>query len=277
MRLRAFLLTAFFLVLPSVSCMAYVPDVGEGVCVGNCPEDAPAPSSSSSDSGGYVAPVYVPTGPSPQELRRQRLEKDLEEATLDASDNGVDAYESGDYGAAIKHFEEALEYAPDDPDLQHNLDKAKEAFRQSEIARELKSAKSHGDIAAATSNEASSMEARRVFDTGGDYAGSLDVPAVDAGPGGYKEPKVPIWKRTLAITKMEWEREGLKKKVQHLQEERAKLDPVKDAVKIVEIKQKESEVENKVHFLNFSITEELRKAPEPKSDPAKSNQPSGGK
>jgi tetratricopeptide (TPR) repeat protein len=280
MRLAKSLMTVWVLVLSlslflSLPSMAYVPDVGEGVCVANCPDES-STTSSGGDGGGYVAPVYVPSGPSPEQLRQQRLEKDLEEAALDAGDSGVAAYKSGDFAGAVKYFSEALEYAPDDPDLQHNLDRAKEALRQSETGRELKSAQQHGQIAQVLSEESSSMEARRVFDTGGVPAGSLAVP-VNAGEGGYKEPKVPIFKRTFAITKMEWEREGLKKKVEKLQEERKKLDPVKDSVKIVEIKQKESEAENKIHFLNFSITEELRKAPEPKQEPAKTTDQSGGK
>lgn len=261
-------LMASLLIFPSAPCMAYVPDVGEGVCVGNCPDE----SSGGSDGGGYVSPgPFVPSGPSPEELRQQAEEKDLQEAALDAGDSGVKAYQSGDYAGAVKYFSEALEYAPDDPDIQHNLDRAREAFRQSEEARKLKSAQLHSQTGAALKNEASSMEARRGFDTGGDPAGSLDVPAVNAGEGGYKEPKVPAFQRTWTITKMEWQREALKKTVRRFEEERKKLDPAKDAVKIAEIKQKESEQENKIHFLNFSITEELRKAPEPKSEPVKPN------
>lgn len=289
------LFLSFFLISPRL-CTAYVPDVGPGECKANCGNDTP----SGGDTGyTYYAPP-VSTGPTPEQLRQQRLEQDAIDAALDANDDGYDAYQAGDYVKAIQFFSEALEYAPDDDDIAHNLERAREALqkaeetrrleieraeraaREAEAARQLKSAEAHSQAAEALRKEASSMEARKGFDTAGKDVGAIEIPAsesvVDArNAGADAEPKVPLSKRTWAITKMELKREGAKLKVKQLEAKREKLDPEKDAVEIVEIKQEISKQENEIHYLNFSINEELEKAPEQKSDTPKPDEETKGK
>lgn len=69
-----------------------------------------------------AVPVY--TGPSPEELRKKREQKDLREASDDEVDKGVDCYKRGDWKCAINHFREALEYDPGNEDAIYNLDQA---------------------------------------------------------------------------------------------------------------------------------------------------------
>lgn len=254
----------------STSCLASdVPDVGPERCVANCGE--------SGGGGPSPAPSWAPSGPSPQQLKQQREEKDLGEAAQDADDRGLEAYENGDYSSAVKYFSEALDYAPDDPDIQHRLERAREALRQAEAGRELKSVWAHSQAAAVgLGDQASSMEARRGFDTAGQSAGFLDTLAVNVSNWIHQDPIVPASKRTEAITRMESEREALRQEIRRFEEKRKTLDPRKDAVEIAEIKQVESGHESKIHMLDFSITEEIRKAPEPKSDPTKSAFPKKG-
>lgn len=266
MRLRILPIIGGLLTSLSASCFAYVPDVGPEKCISNCPDES---------GGGGSSPSYstyaAPAGPSPKELKQQREQEDLGEAALDANDRGVEAYQNGDYAAAVQYLNEALGYSPDDPDIQHNLERARQALEQSEAARELESAKHHGQVAMQLGDEAASMEARNVFDTPGADAGTLEVPPVVAGDGRWKsnDPVVPHEKHSLAIRFKEWQRDELKQKIQRLEEKRTKLDPQKDAVQIAKIKQEESDQQNKIHMLNFSITEELSKAPASESKPAK--------
>jgi tetratricopeptide (TPR) repeat protein len=75
----------------------------------------------------------VPVGPPPptlEELRRQREAKDLQDAANDAQDYGDLAMTRKNYDEAIKRFEEALTYAPDDSNLQNSLAFAKRRKRE---------------------------------------------------------------------------------------------------------------------------------------------------
>ena len=238
---------------------------------------SPPPSGGGTTTTTTSTP-YILNRPSQAAIRAQHFEEDAAEAALDAGDNAYDAYERGDYATAIDYYEEALEYAPDDPDMQHNLNRARSALREAQAPRQIKSVDFHSQIASTLKGDAGSMVARKGFDTAGDDAGTLEIPPVRPGPQvSAGDPKVPLMKRTFAIAKMEIKREMIKHKIKKLKKEREKLDPVKDAVKIVEIKQEETKQKDQVHFLNFSITEELRKAPDKKSDSEKSDKEEKGK
>ena len=232
--------------------------VPKGVCVGpgvtrDCKLISTAPA--------------VPAGPSPEELRRMHEVKDLNEAAEDAYDHGVDAYEKGNWDKAIASFKEALEYSPDDPGILQSLHVAQQradaaraarAAAASEAARQLASADHHSEQAPKlSSNEAMSKEAGRGFDTAGKAAGTLSVSTVNAGSGGYKDPVVPLAKRTPAIRKMEQERGAIRKEASALQGKLKTLDPAKDAVEISKVRQQQSVLDNKVHYLNFSIGEQV--------------------
>jgi tetratricopeptide (TPR) repeat protein len=227
----------------------------------------------------------VDTGPSPEELRRRAEAKDLNEAAQDADDKGIDFYEKGDWDSAIREFREALEYAPDDPDILDNLHHAEaranaariaqeQKVRESEAARQLMSVQQHSEaaqgLASKSATEPASVEARRGFDTGGQSAGGIPGPAVYAGSGSGKDPVVPKEKRTPAITKLERDRTVFRKEITTLDQKLKTLDPQKDSVEISKIKQQESTAQNKIHYLNFSISEELKKpTPAPQSVTAK--------
>ncbi|HUR67079.1 MAG TPA: hypothetical protein VMZ03_12085 [Chitinophagaceae bacterium] len=82
----------------------------------------------------YLCAPAVPayTGPSPEELKRKREQKDLKEASDDAVDKGVDCYEKRDWACAIRWFRESLEYDPDNEDASYNLRKAIENAKRDE-------------------------------------------------------------------------------------------------------------------------------------------------
>lgn len=63
----------------------------------------------------------IPTGPTPEELKKQSEAKDLKEASDDANDKGVEFYKKNDWTNAIKYFTEALDYNPDNDDAIDNL------------------------------------------------------------------------------------------------------------------------------------------------------------
>lgn len=227
--------------------------------------------SGGNDGGGYVAP---PSGPSPEEIRRQKETKDLAEAAEDANDKGVEYYKKGDWDNAVKYFTEALQYDPDDQSALHNLQRAREQAARAEQARrdaqasklagdQLKSIEHHGTTAKGLKGSASSTEAGKGFDTAGDPAGSLDSMVVDGrNPG--KEPVVPREKRTRAIAKLEKQRDEMKKKRVEMEKKVTKLEnkgamTPEETVKLVNLKQDLSNAKNKENFYNFSITEELRK------------------
>lgn len=229
-----------------------VPDVGPTRCVGNC---------GSGGSGG--APGGG--GPTPDQIRKSREDKDLQEAADDAHDRGVEAYEKGDWQGAARYFKEALEYSPDNPDLLHNLRKAEQKIKDSLAGRKLKSAEKHSQAAGQLKGEASSAEARKGFDTGGSPAGALSLTTV-VGSEGFKEPFVPPAKRTPAIANLEQKRSKAKLELQALDEKIKKMDPQKDAVQISQIKQQKSTVTNQIHYYNFQIGEELATPAQVKQD-----------
>lgn len=82
----------------------------------------------------YLCAPAVPayTGPSPEELKRKREQKDLREASDDAVDKGVDCYQRKEWTCAIRFFREALEYDPDNDDAIYNLKKAIENAKKQE-------------------------------------------------------------------------------------------------------------------------------------------------
>jgi hypothetical protein len=82
----------------------------------------------------YLCTPAVPayTGPSPEELKKKREEKDLREASDDAVDKGVDCYNKRDWTCAIRWFREALEYDPNNEDASYNLNKSIDNAKRAE-------------------------------------------------------------------------------------------------------------------------------------------------
>ncbi|HEY0844658.1 MAG TPA: hypothetical protein VGE12_04795 [Noviherbaspirillum sp.] len=54
-----------------------------------------------------------------------------QQAAQQANINGLNALGRGDYEAAVKHLGEAHDYAPDDRNIQENLERARAALRES--------------------------------------------------------------------------------------------------------------------------------------------------
>ena len=222
-----------------------------GVCVYNC---APPPSYS----------PQQPSGPSPQELKRQREEKDLREASDDANDKGMDAYKRGDLEAAARYFREALEYAPGDEELLHNLSivegKIRDArqIRFGQAAEQLKSTEQHSRAASGLGETGSKAEALRGFDDRGANAGTLAVPASGSSiADASRDPIVPASRRTPEITRLEQQRQEARNQAAELEKELAELNPATQSVEIAKAKQQKSTIESKVQYLNFSITQKL--------------------
>lgn len=132
---------------------------------------------------------------------------------------------------------------------------------------QLKSVKKHGDQAKKEQlkYEPAKVESNLGFDTGGKPAGTLGTVFVD-GTNPFKEPTVPKEKRTKAIAGLEKKRDGVKKKRMDLQKKVSEIEQKtqktpEETMKLSELKQEVSKVSDEERFLNFSITEELRKPP----------------
>jgi tetratricopeptide (TPR) repeat protein len=209
-----------------------------------------------SSSSSYRAP----TGPTPEELKRAREEKDIKEAASDAVDKGNAFYKKGDWANALKFYKEALEYDPDDQDALSNIEQVRKKMAgERQIGRDLKTADYESRNADGLSNkDAIKNAAGRGFDTSGASAGAIGAPAVYAGSAQYKDPVIPPSKRTPAVTRMERDRQAARKELQFLQEQLKAVDPKTDPVQISKIKQQESTLKNKIRTLNFSITEQLK-------------------
>ena len=126
----------------------------------------------------------IPSGPSPEELRRQREQQDLNEEALDDNDKGVAAYKRGDYNAAVQYLKQAHEDAPDDASIASNLRRALAAQQAASVQYHSNAARTLSQLPGGA--EPSSMEARREFDTGGQAVGT-----VFAYPIGHKGQPVP--------------------------------------------------------------------------------------
>ncbi|MDE2340173.1 MAG: tetratricopeptide repeat protein [Alphaproteobacteria bacterium] len=216
---------------------------------------------------GRAAPaVQYPTGPSPEELQRQAEQKDLDEAAQDADDKGVAAYRKNDWATALNYFREAMKYAPDDADIRSNYLHAQAKVNEAhmaEIGRQMKSVEVHSNAAAATGGEAGSEEARKGFDTPGKDAGALVVSGADSSANVNGDPVVPPTRRTPVITALEKKRSVDRKQISVIDDKLKAMDPEKEPVKVAELKQEKSTIENKIHYLNFSISAKLG-APDPK-------------
>lgn len=212
-------------------------------CVGNCG----SPSAASS-------PSYVP-GPSAEELRRNKDEQDLREASDDALDRGVSAYRGGDYATAVRKFREALAYDPDNAAAREYLGRAQD--RQNEL----------NDKAAKEAVAAAAGQSDAIFDgrAGARDLGGIKVAGSGAGKGaGVGDPVVPPTRRTAAITQLERQRTAQRARIALINAEIKKLNPARDKVKIAGLRQDQSRAESQVHYLNFSIGEALRKPPRKK-------------
>lgn len=265
-----------FLLLIAVPLL--IPGQGNAFCVsGACFDDLHRRGMPRGGGGGGGYYVPAPSGPTPRELQKQREEKDLREAADDANDKGVEFAEKGDWSNAKKYLLEALEYSPDDENIKHNLRRVEEYARKAEqdriakqkasdAARQLKSVEHHGTVAKDLSREPSSLESRKGFDTGGDRAGSLDAMVVDGRNTG-KEPVIPKEKRTTTVTTLEKQRDEVKTRRIDLEKNVAKMEEKasktpEETVALAKLKQEVSTTKNKEIFLNFSISEELRKPTE---------------
>jgi tetratricopeptide (TPR) repeat protein len=216
--------------------------------------------------GGAAA---APVGPSPEELARRREAKDTKEATDDAEDRGEALYNKSEWADAVKAFQEALDYDPDNDVAIANLRKAQDKLQQAEAAlqkaQDLRSAAAKQAVnaqtralsAASMNNEAASKEARKPFDEA-DNTKNNGIPVSVGSADGHKDPVVLPARRTPAITKLEQQRTADRKQRTTLEDKLKTLDPKKDSVAISAIKQKESTIDSHVNYLNFSIDDQLK-------------------
>jgi hypothetical protein len=109
-RNAAFVLTIASALAASRAYAQSVPSVGTPVCVANCN-------------------LRQPSGPSPYELEQNEEEQRTQNEIhmQEANDQGVYYFKKGDWALAIRSFNEGLQYSPNDPDILHNLSRAKEA------------------------------------------------------------------------------------------------------------------------------------------------------
>ena len=261
-------------------CLICAPFLFSKICLAEmpwkCVEGIPGVNCNGSSGGGGsrpAAPRYqAPAGPTQEQLKQQREAKDLRDSALDKNDEAYDAYQRGDYAKAVQLFKEALDDDSDNQEAQHNLSKAQEALNYSAL-HQINTVAYHSQSAVGGSAEAASAHAQAGIDTPGLNKGAVEIPTVNAGSGVYKDPVVPPSKQTPVITALESKRGAIKQANLRIEEQRKTLDFQKDAVQIAQLKQRISENEHQIHMLNFSITEELRKAPAPNSKPEKKKIP----
>jgi tetratricopeptide (TPR) repeat protein len=275
MHIRDFRFALFalsFLLLSTQNFNAQVPSAGSGAPTGVCQDRSGNPVRCAPD------PVYYPSnpGPSPEEVRRAAEEKDQTEAADDAYDKGIDSYKRGDYDNAVREFRESLEYNPDDQNTMTMLHRAeqkasearderlRQAVQNSTTGSQVMTVQQNSTQAPGLSSDSATGDvARKGIDTGGSSAGHIPVPApVAQPPQAAGDPIVPPEKRTPAITRLEQRRATARNQVVVLDQKLKTLDPKKDAVQVAQLNQQTTTEEHKIHYYNFSITEQL-KAPAP--------------
>jgi hypothetical protein len=121
-----FFSSALFLAVATAA--AQVPDVGSIHCIGNCGSSGGSAPSVRSSPGSSV-----PSGPSPEELERQRKQQ----AGYDQDVLGVDCSNKGDWDCAIRYFQAALENRPGDPVITQNLRNALESQKIDAAIRKM--------------------------------------------------------------------------------------------------------------------------------------------
>ncbi|MBU1275273.1 MAG: bacterial transcriptional activator domain-containing protein [Proteobacteria bacterium] len=222
-----------------------------------------------------------PKGPSPQELERLRGM-----ALDEANETGIAAYNRGDYARAVAYFARALEYDPHNPNLQHNLKRARqrldqqdrqrrEALRRSltpppkkKALQEAAAAAAHGKQAAASPQTAKD-QGGKVFDyKGGKVPVAAITPSNTAQPRNYdailgKGVKVPKqYASDPGVVKMQKQRAALvkeykevdqdlafiKKKKQQYPKAKGKLEVLE-----AEMKQKQSDVKHKIGYVDYKM------------------------
>ena len=137
---------------------------------------------------------------------------------------------------------------------------------------QLKSVQFHSQQAAAASNiEVMKEESSKGFDTRGDVKEGLKPLDLKGMPLEARDPVVPSELRTPKISQFEKERTEVRNKRWEMEKKLGVLQssPKQDTKKIAELKQEISNAENKENFLNFSINDELRKAPQVKKETPK--------
>ncbi len=130
---------------------------------------------------------------------------------------------------------------------------------------QLKTAKLHSHLAAQqTSIERMKEESSKGFDTTGIPQQGLPVLDLKGVPEEERDPVIPEGAVTPQITELVKSRTEVRQKRYDMQQELEGLQqsPQKDTVKIADLKQKISDAKNQEIFFNFSISEELKKAPQ---------------
>ena len=164
----------------------------------------------------------------------------------------------------VQHFKRALDDSPDNASLRFKyndaLQKMNDAVRSTEAARQLQ---------AISQVEPQNSPTTRTPQAGFDYGISNnnplkgpDVPTPPSSP--VNDPVVPVAIRAQhpEIAPMEEQRTALRERSQKLDDTIKTLDPAKDSVKIADLKNEKSNLENKVHYLNFSIGQIVARQPD---------------
>jgi len=229
---------------------------------------------------GRGSGAAAPQGPTPEQQRAAAEAKDLNEATQDAWDRGTKAYHNGDLAGAVRYFREALSYDPDNADIKHNLEvaqsklldaqQATQAQAQAEAAKRVtdglaaRQAAAMAAQAPVLAGSRDSLAARNGFDR--DYlTGVGGISASSGTPTPHGDPIVPPDKRTPKIVSLEERRARDRREIAAIGAELKSLDPAKDPVKVGELKQKRTNAEHDVHYVNLSIDESIKP---PKDVPA---------
>lgn len=219
--------------------------------------------------GGQNVRSYspTPTGPTAKELREQWEAQDLKDASWDAYDTGVEYFEKGEWGNAVIHFQEALEFNPENYDAVDDLRTAKDKLRQAYEMQRKNKALQEAAAAAKHSKTLNYTESQKVFDTAGSRTTvSNNVRAVDAR--GYKQTlgkKVVIpkeYQNNPKIQKMQKERKSYEQEFKKLEKSlnvikkkrvNAKEDKGKLQVEEVKIREKMDKVKQKADFVDVKM------------------------
>lgn len=222
-------------------------------------------------NGGQHINKYTPrlTGPTAKERREQWEKQDLKDASLDEYDTGLEYFDKKEWGNAIVHFKEALEYDPENYDALDDLNTAKKKLHdayerqlKNKAFQEAKAAAEHGRNAI---NSSGYKESQMIFDTTGERASNSPT-TVNAT--GYKEilgkeVHIPTeHKNNPTIIKMQEERKRLKEKFKNLEKElkaikekrtEGKENKGKLQVQEVKIKEKMDIVKQNTQFIDIKM------------------------
>lgn len=185
----------------------------------------------------------------------------------DVNDMAVEAYNRGDWAAAIRHLRTALDLQPGDPTLLANLRavegraeaervKTKQATEKRALAQ-AQAALQDAEAKKIRSAETAARESQRVFDQGVPLPPVTSASVVDARTPASRVQIPPVLANHSFILRMQAERaalakdvQGLEQKLQGIREQRARGEGNRGQLEVQEVATRQ-EITNATHQIGF--------------------------